>query len=185
MNRIAQEARKRQGVKLARKHDRRYPELLKIRIDVKEVPYNCLRGKIQENCSHLYRRTVIDECTRVRFIYGFEEHTPENSVRFLKLLIPPRTPQHNGKVERSHRNDQQSFYDWEKFSDVKQPAATARFQQAPPPEPAKKPLSHRYFLFPRIGSYLFTPQSGLSSNCGFSLCFFISSDKIKTNLLTN
>ncbi len=92
MNRIAQEARKRQGVKLARKHDRRYPELLKIRIDVKEVPYNCLRGKIQENCSHLYRRTVIDECTRVRFIYGFEEHTPENSVRFLKLLIPPRTP---------------------------------------------------------------------------------------------
>ena len=30
-------------------------------------------------------------------------------------LIPPRTPWHNGKVERSHRNDQRYFYDWETF----------------------------------------------------------------------
>ena len=29
--------------------------------------------------------TAIDECTRVRFAYGFEEHTPENSVKFLNL----------------------------------------------------------------------------------------------------
>ena len=35
-------------------------------------------------------------------------------------LIPRRTPWHNGKVERSHRNDQRYFYDWEKFSDVKE-----------------------------------------------------------------
>ncbi len=27
-------------------------------------------------------------------------------------LIPPRTPWHNGKVERSHRNDQRYFYNW-------------------------------------------------------------------------
>ena len=33
-------------------------------------------------------------------------------------LIPPRTPWHNGKVERSHRNDQRYFYDWERFGDV-------------------------------------------------------------------
>ena len=33
-------------------------------------------------------------------------------------LIPPRTPWHNGKVERSHRNDQRYFYDWEKFANV-------------------------------------------------------------------
>lgn len=84
-------------------------------------------------------------------MYGFGEHTPENSVKFLHLLIKalpfkiqtvqtdngteftykyisdteecpfdrelrelgiahrliaPRTPWHNGKVERSHRNDQ-------------------------------------------------------------------------------
>ena len=35
-------------------------------------------------------------------------------------LIAPRTPWHNGKVERSHRNDQRYFYDWEKFGDVKE-----------------------------------------------------------------
>lgn len=30
-------------------------------------------------------------------------------------LIRPRTPWHNGKVERSHRNDQERFYNWMKF----------------------------------------------------------------------
>ena len=33
-------------------------------------------------------------------------------------LIPPRTPWHNGKVERSHRNDQRYFYNWEKLASV-------------------------------------------------------------------
>ena len=67
-----------------RRHDRRYPEILvpgeKVQIDVKEVPYNCLRGKVLRDGKHLYQWTAIDECTRFRFIYGFEEHTPENSV---------------------------------------------------------------------------------------------------------
>lgn len=36
------------------------------------------------------------------------------------VLIPPRTPWHNGKVERSHRNDQRYFYDWEKFKSVEE-----------------------------------------------------------------
>lgn len=155
--------------KKSRKHDRRYPELLipgeKVQIDVKEVPYCCLIGAAKRDGKHLYQWTAIDECTRVRFVYGFEEHTPENSVKFFKMLqkafpfriqtiqtdngteftykyisdteicpfdqaleaagishvlIPPRTPWHNGKVERSHRNDQRYFYDWEKFSDVKE-----------------------------------------------------------------
>ena len=146
---------------------RRYPEILvpgeKVQIDVKEVPYNCLRGKVLRDGKHLYQWTAIDECTRMRFIYGFEEHTPENTVKFLKILIkafpfkiqtiqtdngteftykyiseteispldkalnklgikhkliPPRTPWHNGKVERSHRNDQRYFYDWETFRNV-------------------------------------------------------------------
>lgn len=155
--------------KRPRKHDRRYPELgipgEKVQIDVKEVPYSCLKGAAKRDGKHLYQWTAIDECTRVRFIYGFEEHTPENSVRFFKMLqkvfpfqiqtiqtdngteftykyiseaekspfdialekagishklIPPRTPWHNGKVERSHRNDQRYFYDWEKFADVRE-----------------------------------------------------------------
>lgn len=150
-----------------RRHDRRYPELStpgeKVQVDVKEVPYNCLRGDLLRYNKHLYQWTAIDECTRMRFVYGFEEHTPENSVKFLKMLvkafpfklqtiqtdngteftykyisdteecpfdkalrelkiehklIPPRTPWHNGKVERSHRNDQRYFYDWETFRSV-------------------------------------------------------------------
>ena len=101
----------------------------------------------------------------MRFVYGFEEHTPENSVKFLLMvikafpfriktiqtdngteftykyisdenicpfdkalqklgikhkLIPPRTPWHNRKVERSHRNDQRYFYDWETFRSVEE-----------------------------------------------------------------
>ena len=30
-------------------------------------------------------------------------------------LIRPRTPWHNGKVERSHRNDQERFYNYLKY----------------------------------------------------------------------
>ena len=146
---------------------RRYPELMtpgeKVQVDVKEVPYCCLRGALRRDGKHLYQWTAIDECTRYRFVYAFEEHTPENSVKFLEMLltefpfkiqtiqtdngteftykyiseevvcpfdlalekagivhklIPPRTPWHNGKVERSHRNDQRYFYDWEKFRSV-------------------------------------------------------------------
>lgn len=151
------------------REQRRYPELLepgeKVQIDVKEVPYNCLRGKTLRDGKHLYQWTAIDECMRMRFVYGFEEHTPENTVRFLAMvikafpfkiktiqtdngteftykfisderispfdkvlnklgikhkLIPPRTPWHNGKVERSHRNDQRYFYDWETFRSVEE-----------------------------------------------------------------
>ena len=135
----------------------------KVQIDVKEVPFNCLRGSVLRDNRHLYQWTAIDECTRVRFVYGFEEHTPENSVKLLKMLvkvfpfkiraiqtdngteftykyiretdkspfekaleemgighilIPPRTPWHNGKVERSHRNDQRYFYNRETFRSV-------------------------------------------------------------------
>ena len=150
--------------KSPRKQARRHPELLmpgeKVQIDVKEVPYNCLRGNALKYGRRFYQWTAIDECTRYRFVYAFEEHTPENTVKFLKMLlkefpfkiqkiqtdngteftykyisdneispldkvlqalkiphilIPPRTPWHNGKVERSHRNDQRYFYNWETF----------------------------------------------------------------------
>jgi transposase InsO family protein len=150
-----------------RKAIRRYPELSepgeKVQIDVKEVPYCWLKGAAKRDGKHLYQWTAIDECTRFRFVFGYEEHTPENSVDFLRRvqeafpfklqtvqtdngteftykyisdekvcpfdaalaaqgithkLIPPRTPWHNGKVERSHRSDQRYFYDWEKFGDL-------------------------------------------------------------------
>ena len=73
-----------------RKSGRRYPEILvpgeKVQVDVKEVPYNCLKGAARRDGKHLYQWTAIDEYTRIRFIYGFEEHTPENSVKFFKML---------------------------------------------------------------------------------------------------
>ena len=98
----------------------------------------------------------------MRFVYGFEEHTPENSVRFLLMLIKAFPfkiqtiqtdngaeftykyisdteespfdealrklgirhklipPWHNGKVERSHRNDPRYFYDRETFHNVEE-----------------------------------------------------------------
>lgn len=148
---------------------RRYPELTvpgeKVQIDVKEVPYCCLKGAAKRDGKRLYQWTAIDECTRLRYVFGYEEHTPENSVDFLNRLckafpfkiqtvqtdngteftyrfisetqkcpfekalavksiahklIPPRTPWHNGKVERSHRSDQRYLYDWEKFASVKE-----------------------------------------------------------------
>ena len=37
------------------------------------------------------------------------------SLNIQHKLIKPRTPRHNGKVERSHRNDQQRFYSYLKF----------------------------------------------------------------------
>ena len=38
-----------------------------------------------------------------------------NSFDINHKLIKPRTPRHNGKVERSHRNDQNRFYNYLKF----------------------------------------------------------------------
>ena len=99
---------------------------------------------------------MIDEATRERFIYPYQENSSYSTVDFVlraisyfgyapkiiqtdngsefshwknttrthpldllcqKLniihkLIRPRTPWHNGKVERSHRNDQERFYNY-------------------------------------------------------------------------
>ena len=118
----------------------------RIQIDVTFVPLCCLANKEQK----LYQYTAIDEFTRLRFIYGYEEHSTYSSAVFLKRavecvqtdngsefttrfiqglkdkptlfqttaaalgirhkLIRPYTPRHNGKVERSHREDHNKFY---------------------------------------------------------------------------
>lgn len=143
----------------------------KVQIDVKVVPAWCIRGTLRRDEKKLYQWTAIDECTRVRYVHIFEEHTPENSVNFLKMfleyfpfevksiqtdngteftykfisedtkcpfeakleelgiehrLIKPRTPWHNGKVERSHRMDQRYFYDWESFQTLEEANAKAK-----------------------------------------------------------
>lgn len=132
----------------------------KWQLDVKFIPFECRTHAVLSD-RNFFQYTVIDEATRERFIYAYEELTAENTVDFLyrafiffgykpkiiqtdngseftytrqtksyKLhlldifckkngiehkLIKPRTPRHNGKVERSHRNDNERFYKKLKF----------------------------------------------------------------------
>ena len=146
-----------------KKHNKKYntPKNIgeKGQMDVKYVPNECKSPEIAEERKY-YQYTYIDEATRERYLYWYEEHTPTNTVdfigrvieylgykpkeiqtdngteftynksnikkehpveRMLKELgikhhkIQPRTPQHNGKVERSHRNDNERFYSYLKF----------------------------------------------------------------------
>ncbi|MDR2047248.1 MAG: DDE-type integrase/transposase/recombinase [Clostridiales bacterium] len=49
---------------------------------------------------------------------GKKQHIADVTMQKLKIehqLIKPRTPRHNGKVERSHRNDQSRFYKYLRF----------------------------------------------------------------------
>lgn len=42
-----------------------------------------------------------------------------NDIGINHKLIRPRTPWHNGKVERSHRNDQERFYNYLSFTPLR------------------------------------------------------------------
>ena len=52
-------------------------------------------------------------------VYGYVNkiitRRKKNAADLEHKLIRPRTPRHNGKVERSHRNDQQRFYNYLSF----------------------------------------------------------------------
>lgn len=115
--------------------------------------------------SKLYQYTAIDEYSRTRFLYGYEEQSTYSSADFAKRLVKwykrqgitveciqtdngfeftnrfspsmkdkktlfentleqlgvkhklirPYTPRHNGKVERSHREDHNKFYSCHSF----------------------------------------------------------------------
>lgn len=130
----------------------------KMQLDVKVVPYDCRTKEVPFDMK-FYQYTIIDECTRERFIYPYKEQNADSTCDFVirainyfgykpkviqtdngqeftflkqygkihkfdllceKLgiehkLIKPRTPRHNGKVERSHRNDNERFYRYLKF----------------------------------------------------------------------
>lgn len=130
-------------IKPPRKHDRRYPELTvpgdKVQIDVKEVPYACLRGDLQEYGKHLYQWTAIDECTRVRFVYGFEEHTPENTVKFFKML-EKAFPFKIQKVQTDNETELTYKYISEDVSVGRKPPFRAR-QKSPIMVNLKKPTN--------------------------------------------
>lgn len=132
---------------------------VKWQIDVKFVPSECKTNSLPDDIQ-FYQYTCIDEASRERFLYWYTEHTPQNTVDFIKKCINyygykpeeiqtdngieftynmekikkihpmdsfcisneikhhkirPRTPRHNGKVERSHRNDNERFYSFLTF----------------------------------------------------------------------
>lgn len=148
------------STKRREKHTQKYdtPTMpgIKWQMDVKYVPIAC---NVSSNKERAYQYTMIDEATRERFIYPYEENSSYSTVDFVfraisyfgyapqiiqtdngsefthwkntprahpldvlcqKLnithkLIRPRTPWHNGKVERSHRNDQERFYNYLRY----------------------------------------------------------------------
>lgn len=136
---------------------------VKWQLDVKHVPFEC-KSTLISGSNRYYQYTVIDEATRQRFIYAYEEIYGTNTVDFIRRaikyfryrpkiiqtdngaeftytqqtrddrehvfdtfcrlngithkLIKPRTPRHNGKVERSHRTDNERFYRYLKFYSI-------------------------------------------------------------------
>ena len=152
--------KKAESTKKKSKHTGKYdtPTIIgeKWQMDVKYVPKACDSRDKQEQ---YYQYTVIEEVSRKRFIYAYQEQSSYSTVDFLKRAITyfgyapnilqtdnggefthtqktnrihhldvfcntygiehktirPRTPWHNGKVERSHRNDQERFYNYLKF----------------------------------------------------------------------
>ena len=137
---------------------------IKWQVDVKYVPDAC-KSQLLPCDKRFYQYTCIDEATRERFLYWYDEHTPTNTVDFIKRCISyygylpleiqtdnglefsynksqihklhpldklcleldidhhkirPRTPRHNGKVERSHRNDNERFYNFLTFNSLEE-----------------------------------------------------------------
>lgn len=149
-----------ESTKKKSKHNGKYdtPTVLgeKWQLDVKYVPTACYSG---EEPPQYYQYTIIEEASRKRFIYAYEEQSSYSTLDFVKRaiiyfgyapkeiqtdcgaefthtsktkrvhpfdifcnhygifhhLLRPKTPWHNGKVERSHRSDQERFYNHLKF----------------------------------------------------------------------
>jgi transposase len=131
----------------------------KWQIDVKCVPTKCLTSAIP-NDTKFYQYTCIDEASRQRYLFWYDEQSPYATCNFIirciqyygyipheiqtdngqeftwntekiRVIHPmddlcnkldiihhkirPRTPRHNGKVERSHRSDNERFYSHHSF----------------------------------------------------------------------
>jgi len=55
----------------------------RVQVDVKVVPRCCLADPTMK----LYQYTAIDEFTRMRFLYGYEEQSTYSSADFAKRLV--------------------------------------------------------------------------------------------------
>ena len=74
----------------SKKHNKQYhtPEKTgeKWQIDVKYVPKEC-KLKVLSQDKKYYQYTCIDEASRERYLYWYEEHTPENTVDLVKRCV--------------------------------------------------------------------------------------------------
>ena len=59
---------------------------VKWQIDVKFVPSECKANSLPDDIQ-FYQYTCIDEASRERFLYWYTEHTPQNTVDFIKKCI--------------------------------------------------------------------------------------------------
>lgn len=88
-----------------------------------------------------FQYTAIDDATRIRVMKVYHRHNQDYAIKFIDhVYIKPRRPYLNGKVERSHRTDQEEFYqlleytddvdlnekleEWEKFYNLHRPHAS-------------------------------------------------------------
>ena len=55
-------------------------------MDIKDVPNECKTNNLPDETRY-YQYTCIDEATRERFLYWYDEHTPANTVDFIKRCI--------------------------------------------------------------------------------------------------
>lgn len=55
----------------------------RIQVDVKVVPRKCIADPEMK----LYQYTAIDEYTRIRFLYGYEEQSTYSSADFVNRLV--------------------------------------------------------------------------------------------------
>ena len=74
----------------SKKHNKEYhtPKQIgeKWQIDVKYVPKECKVKGLPKDIRY-YQYTCIDEASRERYLYWYEEHTPTNTVDFIKRCI--------------------------------------------------------------------------------------------------
>jgi len=93
----------------------------RVQVDVKVVPRRCIAYPELR----LFQYTAIDEFTRLRFLAAYPEQSTYSAAEpgIRHKLIRPYTPRHNGKVERSHREDQKRFYSCHSFFSLEDFAA--------------------------------------------------------------
>ena len=173
----------------------------RVQVDVKVVPQAC----ITDPELRLFQYTAIDEFSRLRFLWAYEEQSTYSSADFLKRLVKwyrrrgitvecvqtdngfeftnrfsnskrdiptlfeksaaeldichklirPYTPRHNGKVERSHREDQRRFYLSHRFFSLKDFAAQLAVHNA---RSNKRPMRPLQWLSPTLFLRSFSVQ---------------------------